>query len=347
MGESTKKTSLPKVSTVVPIYRGANYIKELIERFEACRISCPDLFHELILVCDDPADDSSKIIAENKSNRDWVRVYELASNGGQHLSTSVVIMHTYGDWVATIDEDLQFPPELIPEGLKSALERGLDLIYIKSTTNTHSGGFSLRDLSSRLAKRVVSLVSTEDYTKISSFRIIRGGIARGTAFEVDRHSYLDTCLLNSTSTKRRGTFYGNFKDKRTSGESGYTLSRLLHHYSKLVSSVSLDVSTLFLGGGIVLVLVLTGGALIHLMLGIKTGALVATPGWASIYALNSAIAIGGFSFGLAIIKYLSILIYRSSGGQSFHIISRLDDEMHLESLNSFLANSQYLRRLDG
>ena len=326
---------LPKVSTVVPVFRGEHYICELVSRFEECRRLSGDLFHELVFVCDDPCDNSRELIEDLSQKRSWIRSYELASNGGQHLSTAVGMLHTEGDWIVTIDEDLQHPPELIPIFLLSTLEQSLDLNYAKSIVATHSKHDKYRDLSSTVAKRLLASITRDDFSITSSFRAVRGTIARGVALTVDRYAYLDAILFAATSKKRRGTFLADFTDPRSKGQSGYTFTKLVNHYGRLLSSIDISVTALFVAGGIFLLCLLLGGSIVHLYLGLLSGAQTVAPGWASIYSLISLLTAGLFIYCIISIKYLSILVQRSSNSRSFLLIDRSADQQHLEALREF------------
>ena len=327
---------LPRVSTVVPVYRGEDYIYDLIVRFEECRARCNDLYHELIFICDDPCDNSRELISTLSRNRPWIRSYELASNGGQHLSTAVGMLHTEGDWIVTIDEDLQHPPEVIPELLLKTLEQGFDLTYVKSRTATHTRHGKYRDLSSIMAKRLLATLTRDDFSITSSFRAVRGTIARGVALTVDRYAYLDAVLFGATSRKRRGVFQADFSDPRMKGQSGYTFTKLLRHYGRLLSSIDLSITALFVIGSAILACVLLGGTVAHLYLGLQSGARTIAPGWASIYGLLSILVSGLFIYCLVSIKYLSILVQRSSNSRSFLLIDRREDKNHLRLLRKLI-----------
>ena len=233
----------PLVSVVVPVYAGEQTLPDLIKRCKAIRDGnggMPrELLHELIFVCDEPSDGSEHLLVAAANQFDWVRVISLARNSGQHLATSVGILYSSGDWIMTLDEDLQHPPEMIAQALIEALESSLDLLYIKSTLQVHVSSF-YRDIASRLSKLCMKIITRDDYSGVSSFRLIRGEVARSIAISLDGNSYLDAVLFSVVSAKRRNMLYLEFSDLRDAGESGYNLKKLLRHYGRLIMSAELS-----------------------------------------------------------------------------------------------------------
>src|SRR6478735_3726841 len=103
------------LSVVVPVYSGADYLAALIAEIDRVRTGWSDSGAPLRLVeailVDDAAVDSSPTIADRlASEKEWVTVIHLARNFGQHPATIAGILHTSGDWIITLDEDLQHPP---------------------------------------------------------------------------------------------------------------------------------------------------------------------------------------------------------------------------------------------
>ena len=105
--------SITSLSIVIPIFKGSNFIEKLLKRVDQTKNilskSKVNLI-EVICVCDEPIDDSLRIIKKLQLKFTYLRVIELSSNTGQHLATSAGIISSIGDWICTIDEDLQHDP---------------------------------------------------------------------------------------------------------------------------------------------------------------------------------------------------------------------------------------------
>jgi len=326
----------PLVSIVVPVYAGHRTLPDLIKRCKAIHDGhggMPHaLMHELIFVCDEPVDGSELLLAAATKQLDWVQVISLARNSGQHLATAVGILYSSGDWVLTVDEDLQHPPEIIAQVLIEALDQHLDLIYIKSTTRIHASSI-YRDFTSKASKLCMKFFTREDYSIISSFRLIRGEIARSIATSIDNKSYLDAALFSVTSEKRRSVIYSVFSDQRDAGGSGYSLDKLLRHYGKLIITAEFSGLRLLTTLGS-----LVGAPLIVLMLfllsvGMLSGATQQiVPGWLSLFSLGVLMNILLFVYAVYSLKLISAIFLRSSGSPPFLVISREMDAHHREYL---------------
>jgi glycosyltransferase involved in cell wall biosynthesis len=289
------------------------------------------LLHELIFVCDEPIDGSESLLSAEANQLCWVQVISLTRNSGQHLATAVGILYSSGDWILTMDEDLTHSPEMMAQILIEALEQGLDLLYVKSTTRTHASSI-YRDFASKASKICMKILTRHDYSMISSFRIIRGEVARAIAISVDGMSYLDAALFAATSEKRRGVFYSAFSDLRHSGGSGYSLKKLLRHYGRMIMSVEfsglrmLSSLGLFIGAPLMLLM------LILLIVSFFTGTRHIAPGWLSLFSLGVVVNIFLLVYAVYSLKLLSALFFRSSGFPNFLAISRKLDVLHMEYL---------------
>jgi len=98
------------VSVVVPVYRGAPSLRELVERSLA---AVGDRSVEMILVNDASPDESWVIMDELARADERIRSIDLLSNHGQPMATMCGLSHADGEVVVTIDDDLEHPPEEI------------------------------------------------------------------------------------------------------------------------------------------------------------------------------------------------------------------------------------------
>lgn len=330
----------PLISVVVPVYAGHQTLPDLISRCKAIRdgyAAIPrELLHELIFVCDEPIDGSESLLISAANQLEWVRVISLARNSGQHLATAVGILYSSGDWILTLDEDLQHPPEMLIQPLMQALDRGLDLLYIKSTARVHASSV-YRDFASAASKRLMRIITRDDYSGVSSFRLIRGEVARSIAITLDRNSYLDSVLFSVTSPRRRSVFYADFKDLRDVGGSGYGFTKLTRHYGRLIMSAEFSGLRMLNTLGYLVAAPLLAVMLLLLVLGWFTGTQQIAPGWLSLFFLGVSMNVFLLVYIVYSLKLLSVLFVRSSGLPSFLVISRELDALHWQYLRQFKA----------
>ena len=101
---------ITSLSIVIPIFNASSYIEKLLQRIDQTKnlLSGAKVnLVEVICVCHEPIDNSFELIKNLQKKYKYLRVIELSSNTGKHLATSAGIVSSIGDWVCTLDEDLQ------------------------------------------------------------------------------------------------------------------------------------------------------------------------------------------------------------------------------------------------
>ena len=319
------------LSTVTPVYRGSEYLPRLIAELEDLREKLnagelPLRLVECVFVLDEPIDNSADLLGELAESRSWVRVIQLSRNVGQHPATIAGILHTVGDWVVTLDEDLQHDPRHILPMLRSAVEKGHDVVYAQPRSQVHRQRW--RDHSSRLAKRVIAwMTDCANAPLFNSFRVIRGSVARAAGSLASHSTYLDVLL--SWFTARVTSLELGLVDPRES-ESGYSVARLFGHAWRLLLSSRLRGLRICLLLGVGAVGLSAVGGLAILLLRLLAPETIALQGWASI--MMAILFFGGFAALLAslALDYLVAMYQASMGKPTFFVVDRSGDRILAE-----------------
>lgn len=327
------------ISTVTPVYRGANYLNKLVAEILKLRDlleeeNYPIAMVEAIFVDDGSSDGSSSILAKLESEYPWVRVISLSRNFGQHPATVAGMLHASGDWIVTLDEDLQHPPSAIPALFKRAVESSLDIVYAFPLHRVHKSLF--RDGASRLSKRITGLLTGNPSVKyFNSFRLIRGNVARGAASVCGHDIYLDLAL--GWFSNRVGIYKMQLTDDRfqSTQASGYTLKKLLSHWRKLV--ISSQVRLLRLGAA--LGLLSMGSSIVYglwiIFLKLFGAESVNVIGWPSMM-VTTLFSGGLIAFLLTlVIEYLGVILLQVQGKPPYFIVDRSDDAELLSAIRGF------------
>ncbi|MBT3232212.1 MAG: glycosyltransferase family 2 protein [Calditrichaeota bacterium] len=114
------------ISVVIPFLNEEGSLPELYKRLTEV-LSGMDLHYELLFVDDGSTDDSNKIVKEFRSHDRTVRLFTFRRNQGKSAALSVGFQAAVGNYVVTMDADLQDDPAEIPN-LISNLETGFDLV---------------------------------------------------------------------------------------------------------------------------------------------------------------------------------------------------------------------------
>jgi undecaprenyl-phosphate 4-deoxy-4-formamido-L-arabinose transferase len=209
------------LSVVIPVYRSEATLPELYRRLVQALEPVTTAF-EIIFVEDDGGDDSWQLITQIAFADSRVRGIRLSRNFGQHAATICGLGQARGQWVATLDDDLEQEPEYLPKLYEKALE-GHDLVYGVYPERTHS---AWRNITSQLARWMFSKAIPSLNYAYTSYRLIRGDIARALTQFDSPFPFVDGYL--SWLTRRYATVEV-LHGARTSGRSNYTFRKLLAH----------------------------------------------------------------------------------------------------------------------
>lgn len=133
----------PTLSVVVPMYNEADVLPLFVERLRPVLDGLGEDY-ELVAVDDGSKDDTPVLL--QAARRAWpeLRVLRLRANSGHQAAISAGLAAARGDWVVTLDADLQDPPEIIPEMLGAARDEGADVVYGVRTDRSTDSVFKRR-----------------------------------------------------------------------------------------------------------------------------------------------------------------------------------------------------------
>jgi len=115
------------LSIVIPVFNEQDVLEEMLTRTLAVADALPEKV-EIILVDDGSVDRSMGIISEAaEKHPERVVGVILNRNYGQHAAVMAGFARSRGEWVVTLDADLQNPPEEIPK-IVEKLREGFDVV---------------------------------------------------------------------------------------------------------------------------------------------------------------------------------------------------------------------------
>lgn len=299
------RSKLDGLSVVIPVYNGALSLTELIARLSPVLPDCAEEF-ETVLVNDGSRDRSWDVICELVATYAWVRGVNLMRNYGQHNALLCGIREARYSTVVTMDDDLQHPPEEIPELLEKLAE-GYDVVYGTPRKEQQHGFW--RDIASQITKLALqSAMGAATARSVSAFRAFRTQVR--DAFTNYQGSFVSIDVLLTWGTTRFASIPVRHNPRRT-GVSNYTFRKLVVHALNMMTGFStwpLQLASL-IGFGFtlfgLLVLVYVVGRYL-----LEGGSVPGFPFLASVIAIFS----GAQLFALGIIgEYLARMYCRSMG----------------------------------
>ena len=95
--------------------------------------------YEVLFVDDGSRDRTREVLLEAAEDWDALVIVELRRNAGQQLAIAAGLRLARGDWVVTLDADLQDPPELLPDLLDAAALHHVDVVYTSRADRASDG----------------------------------------------------------------------------------------------------------------------------------------------------------------------------------------------------------------
>lgn len=265
-------------SVVIPVYNSAAIVGETVARVREFFLA-QGHYYEIILVNDGSIDDSWGVIARLARTFPEVVAINLLKNYGQHNANLCGFREAKGDYVITMDDDLQNPPEEISKLIEST-QQGHDLVIGHFESKKHS-------LVRRFGSRVVgwlnrTVFEVKDDLVLSNFRIIRRDVVDRICRNTSVAPYIPGLVLKY-SARRCNVLVHHLP--RAEGKSNYTIRKLLG----LVANILFNHSTIPLRYGAAFGFMVSGISfllgLFYLLHTLIDG--VGIPGWATLVVLMS------------------------------------------------------------
>lgn len=221
----------PALSIVVPLYNSAATLPRLLEELSAMQITGG---HELVLVNDGSRDETEKIARQLIETCSVpVTFVSLSRNFGEHNAVLEGLRASTGDFVVTMDDDLQNPPSEVPKLLHVTQSEERDVVYSVYDEKKHS---AWRNFGSRLTNVFADWsIDKPKGLYLSSFRCISRFVADEITKSANPYPYIDSLIFQVTQNVGVATVR---HDARPTGESGYTFRKLLRLWMSMLINAS-------------------------------------------------------------------------------------------------------------
>lgn len=238
----------PVLSVVVPMFNEEEVLPLFVQRLRPT-LEAIDTPYEVVAV-DDGSADATPVLLQ-RSLREWpqLRVLRLRANSGHQAAISAGLASARGEWVVTIDADLQDPPEVIGEMLRVGQEEDVDVVYGVRTDRSTDTAF--KRTTAEGFYKVMEKLGAQGANNAGDFRMMsRACVDAVLALpEANRVLRLVVPSLGFPSAE-----VGYKRDERAAGESKYPLSKMIKLTLDSITGVShapLRLATWFGGLGFV------------------------------------------------------------------------------------------------
>jgi polyisoprenyl-phosphate glycosyltransferase len=270
-----------ELSVVVPMYDEEDVLPLLVDRLRPLLDALGSSYE--VLAVDDGSRDATPVLLQ-RYRQHWpqLRVLRLRANAGHQAAISAGLSHARGDFVATLDADLQDPPEVLTEMLAVARRDGVDVVYgIRADRSTDS---AFKRGSARAFYRLIRQVSgTTAPPDAGDFRLMSRATVEAVNGLPEHHRVL-RFVVPALGFPSGQVHYR--REVRAAGRSKYPLGRMIRLSVDSLTGFStapLRLATWFgLGGGLA-----AFGLLLYALVAQLSGRTVA--GWTSTVVAVAAV----------------------------------------------------------
>ena len=238
-----------ELSVVVPMYDEEDVLPLLVDRLRPL-LDALGASYEVLAVDDGSRDATPVLLQRYRQHWPQLRVLRLRANAGHQAAISAGLAHARGDFVATLDADLQDPPEVIAEMLAVARRDGVDVVYgIRADRSTDS---AFKRGSARAFYRLIRQVSgTTAPADAGDFRLMSRATVEAVNGLPEHHRVL-RFVVPALGFPSGEVHYR--REVRAAGSSKYPLARMIRLSVDSLTGFStapLRLATWFgLGGGL-------------------------------------------------------------------------------------------------
>lgn len=148
---------MKKISIVVPCYNEQEALPFFYEEITKVAKEMKKVDFEFVFVNDGSKDQTLSILRELAQYDKRVRFVSFSRNFGKESAMYAGLEYTTGDFIATMDADLQDPPALLPTMYTAITEEGFDCAATRRVTR--KGEPPIRSFFARMFYRIINSIS--------------------------------------------------------------------------------------------------------------------------------------------------------------------------------------------
>ncbi|MDH5721464.1 MAG: glycosyltransferase family 2 protein [Spirochaetia bacterium] len=297
-------------SVVIPVYKSENILSETVKAtvqfFKKRRLN-----YEIILIDDNSPDKAWSIVKEFSKSDKNITGFKFIKNYGQHTAILCGFEHAKGDYIITMDDDMQNPPgEII--NLINKTKEGYDLVFGKFKSKKHA-------FYRKLGTKFIGYLNNKIFQKpdnltLSNFRIIHKSVIERLISYKTAYPYIPGLLLMFAANPANAEV---MHMPRKEGKSNYGFVKIMQLVSRILFNYSTFPLKFMISIGFIIAFLSFAVSVFFIVRSFFTQAKV--PGWTSIVVILS------FFQGVSILilgmlgEYIGRLVMQQSKGKAYHI----------------------------
>lgn len=301
-----------RYSIIIPCYGSGLWLAELVGQISEVMESHKP--YEVILVNDRSPDPQTwaeieRIVQEN----DFVTGIDLLYNVGQFTATICGIDHASGDYVITMDDDLQHPPSELPK-LITAMRENPEMDCVMGEYSARKDNW-LRKAGSRLLREIINRLYDKPKSVVTtSFRIMPAEFAKSLSLYRIASPQLGPLIVSQSRKIMNVKVQHN---SREFGSSGYSLMKCVKETVLSVINASLVPLRIFTLAGFAIALAALVIGVYFLVRRIAGG--IGVPGYTSL--ILAMLMLGGMTLaGIGVLgEYVGRIIRELTGMPKYQV----------------------------
>lgn len=217
---------IPDISIVVPVFNSEKIIPELVKRIYQTMNKARIAF-EVVMVNDASTDNSAKVLDVYQSQYENFKVIHNLKNLGQAFTSIKGIANTQGEYIVTIDDDLEYEPSDILKLYDTIKTENCDVVFGLAPDKYKKQGKS--PYIAKLRNKVLNFIWDKPVT--DSFKIFK------RSFVFEENAFLlavpfEVFLKRNRKAIQIEYIKVNF-NKRFAGQSNYTIIKKLRLFFEM------------------------------------------------------------------------------------------------------------------
>ncbi|MEU0150371.1 glycosyltransferase family 2 protein [Micromonospora fulviviridis] len=223
----------PALSVVVPMFNEEAVLRLLAVRLRGVLDGLGEAY-EVVAVDDGSTDGTPAALAALRVGWPELRVLRLRRNSGHQAALHAGLLRARGAYVASIDADLQDPPEVIVELLRRARADSLDVVYAVRADRSRDTRFK-RWTAGGYYRLVRRLVGEQVPAQAGDFRLLSRAVVEALRELPERGPVLRLVVPWLGFPSGEVTYE---RQERAAGRTKYSLSRMAGLAAESVTSFS-------------------------------------------------------------------------------------------------------------
>ncbi len=219
------------LSIIIPVYNEENNIDPLLNRLLPI---IKNYHYEIVFVDDGSIDKTAHKIKSLTNKNSQIKLISFLRNYGHQMAITCGYKLVKGDCVITLDADLQDPPEIIP-AMISKWQKGYKVVY--GQRNDRQTDSLFKKITATLFYKFVNFLSDIPIPEqVGDFRLMDKKVIKFLNNLPEQSRF----LRGLTAWPGYSTAFIKFKrDKRYSGKTHYSLSKMVNFALEGITSFSI------------------------------------------------------------------------------------------------------------